>query len=68
MSARPRRQAREAALQVLFASEASGGGFEWEAMEGVFDAVLDEFTLPPRGLERARELLRGVSQNLKTID
>ena len=64
---RPRRQAREAALQVLFAAEA-GSGLALEGVEAAFDAVLGEFSLPPRALQRARELVRGVSANLKAID
>ena len=67
MSQRPRRQAREAALQVLFAAEA-GAGIEPGSIATVFDAVLDEFSLPPRALARTRELLRGVTENLKAID
>ena len=52
---------------MLFAAEA-GSGLELEGVEAVFDAVLGEFSLPPRALQRARALVRGVSTNLKAID
>ena len=67
MSQGPRRQAREAALQVLFAAEAADG-INPEQVELAFQAVLGEFTLPPRALARTRELVGGVAQNLKAID
>ncbi len=60
----PRRQAREAALQVLFAVDV---GREGDA-DGAFDEVLREFSLPQRARERALELVRGVAANRKAID
>ena len=60
----PRRRAREAALQVLFALDASR---EIDP-ETVFDDVLREFSLPQRARERALELVRGVAANRKAID
>ncbi len=63
----PRRQAREAAVQVLYAADLSGrlGGAE---VERVFENVLIEFDLPPRARERARALVLGVASNAKAID
>jgi len=63
----PRRQAREAALQVLFAADARGA-FVSGPLEPLFEQVLREFSLPPRAHERARALVEGVAQNLKAID
>ena len=63
----PRRQAREAALQVLFAADARGA-FQTGSLEPLFEQVLQEFSLPPRARERARVLVEGVAQNLKAID
>ena len=63
----PRRQAREAALQVLFAADARGD-LTTGALEPLFEQVLQEFSLPPRARERARALVDGVAQNLKAID
>ncbi len=63
----PRRQAREAALQVLFAADARGA-FQTGPLEPLFEQVLHEFSLPPRARERARVLVEGVAQNLKAID
>lgn len=63
----PRRQAREAALQVLFAAEASSR-LDPEAVLRAYDDVLSEFSLPARARERARELVAGVAENLKAID
>jgi N utilization substance protein B len=60
----PRRQAREAALQVLFAVDV---GHEVDP-ESAFDEVLREFSLPQRARERALELVRGVAANRKAID
>lgn len=60
----PRRQAREAALQVLFALDASR---EIDP-ETAFADVLREFSLPQRARERALELVRGVAANRKAID
>lgn len=60
----PRRQAREAALQVLFAVDA---GRELDP-RSVFDDVLREFSLPQCARERALELVQGVAENRKAID
>jgi N utilization substance protein B len=59
----PRRQAREAALQVLFAADVS------QKLPGeAFEDVLSSFSLPSRARARARELVLGVSRNLAQID
>jgi transcription termination factor NusB len=63
----PRRQAREAALQILYAAEVSGK-LEPDAVEQVYREVIDEFSLPARCRDRARELVVGVGLNLKRID
>ena len=63
----PRRQAREAALQVLFAADA-GSDVDPESVGAAFEDVLREFSLPQRARERAIELVRGVAENRKTID
>jgi transcription antitermination protein NusB len=59
----PRRQAREAALQVLFAADVS------HKLPGeAFEDVLRSFSLPTRARSRARDLVLGVSRNLAQID
>lgn len=63
----PRRHAREAALQVLFAAEAKAE-LDPEVAAQTYDQVLTEFSLPRRARERAQELVMGVAQNLKAID
>jgi N utilization substance protein B len=63
----PRRHAREAALQVLFAAEAKGE-LDPEVVGSTYDQVLQEFSLPRRSRERAHVLVMGVAQNLKAID
>jgi N utilization substance protein B len=63
----PRRQAREAALQVLFAADAASG-LDPESVEAVFEDVLREFSLPTRARARAREIVLGVAGNAKAID
>ena len=63
----PRRQAREAALQVLYAADVSGR-LKPDAVEQVFEQVAGEFSLPRRALERAAELTGGVVRNLERID
>ena len=60
----PRRQAREAALQVLFASDV---GRDVDPASA-FEEVLREFSLPTRARERALELVLGVAINRKAID
>jgi N utilization substance protein B len=63
----PRRQAREAALQVLYAADVSGQ-LGPDAVDRVFDQVAGEFSLPRRARERAAELCGGVVHNLERID
>ncbi|MBW2280298.1 MAG: transcription antitermination factor NusB [Deltaproteobacteria bacterium] len=63
----PRRQAREAALQVLFAADV-GAELDPESVATAFDDVLREFSLPQRARDRAIEVVRGVAENRKTID
>ncbi len=59
----PRRQAREAALQVLFAADVSQ-----KLPAEAFDDVLRSFSLPGRARARARDLVLGVSRSLEQID
>jgi N utilization substance protein B len=63
----PRRRAREAALQVLFAADVSAR-LDPAQIDEAYDAVAAEFELPARARERARALCRGVAANLKRID
>jgi N utilization substance protein B len=63
----PRRQAREAAVQVLYAADLAGRLGVGE-IEPVFQQVLREFDLPRRAQERARKLVTGVAANAKAID
>jgi transcription termination factor NusB len=63
----PRRQAREAALQILYAAEASRK-LEPDTVEEVYHEIIDQFSLPARCRERARVLAVGVGLNLKRID
>ena len=63
----PRRQARECALQVLFAADVQRR-LTPEALSSSYDDILKEFTLPARARSRARELVMGVAHNLKQID
>jgi N utilization substance protein B len=62
-----RRQAREAALQILYAADLAGK-LNPQGVEEVFRQVIDEFSLPRRSRERARELAFGVELNRKPID
>ena len=62
-----RRQAREAALQVLYAADASGR-LSPEGVELVYQQVEGEFSLPVRSRPRALELALGVELNRKRID
>jgi N utilization substance protein B len=64
----PRRMAREAALQVLFAADVAHAEFDVEAARSAFDDVAAEFKLPPRAHERALELCIGVARHRKEID
>ena len=66
-SSGPRRQAREAALQVLFAADAASG-LDPDSAETAFEDVLREFSLPTRARARAREIVLGVAANVKAID
>ena len=63
----PRRKAREAALQVLFAADASDQ-IDPVSIEEVYNSVLEEFLLSPRVRERTAELTQGVACNLKVVD
>ncbi len=63
----PRRQAREAALQVLFAADV-GSDLDPQSVGAAFEDVLREFSLPQRARDRAIELVCGVAENRKTID
>jgi len=64
----PRRMAREAALQVLFAADLSGQDVDRDRVRDSFDSVAGEFDLPKRARERALELCLGVVHHLKDID
>jgi N utilization substance protein B len=63
----PRRQAREAALQVLYAADVSGQ-LAPDRVSAVFEQVAGEFSLPRRARERAAELAEGVVANLARLD
>jgi N utilization substance protein B len=63
----PRRQAREAAVQVLYAADLAGRLGPGE-IDRVFELVLAEFDLPARARERALALVHGVAANGKAID
>ena len=63
----PRRRAREAALQVLFAADASRR-IDPVSVEEVFIAFSQAFPLSARARKRASELASGVACNLKPID
>ena len=62
----PRRKAREAALQVLFAADSAP--LDTRSVQSSYDEVLREFSLPRAARERAQKLVLGVAQNLKAID
>ena len=62
-----RRQAREAALQVLYSLD-SADRLSPELAEEAHETIRDSFTLPLRARERAMQLTSGVTQNLKQID
>jgi transcription antitermination protein NusB len=63
----PRRQAREAALQVLFAADVRQT-LTPEQVADSYDDVQEQFSLPTRARERGRELAVGVATHLKEID
>lgn len=63
----PRRKAREAALQVLFAADVSQQ-IDPVSIEEVYNSILQEFPLSARARERAAEIAQGVSCNLKVLD
>jgi N utilization substance protein B len=63
----PRRQAREAALQVLYAADLSGR-LESDGIEMVFGEVAEQFSLPRRVRERAAEICAGVAKHLERVD
>ena len=62
-----RRQAREAALQVLYAADIAGK-LDPDRVGEVFTEVIEQFHLPVRARERAQELVTGVVLNRKSID
>lgn len=64
----PRRMAREAALQVLFAADHVHPELEVEAARSAFEEVCEEFKLPRRTHVRALELAVGVARYRKDID
>ena len=64
----PRRMAREAALQVLFAADLASASLDADAVRSAFDDVSAEFELPKRARDRALELCLGVVHHLKDID
>jgi len=63
----PRRRAREAALQVLYAADVSSQ-LKPDTVEHVFEQVAAEFSLPRRVRERAAELCLGVVEQLGRVD
>jgi len=63
----PRRQAREAALQVLFAADVRQA-LAPDQVAASFDDVLEQFSLPARARERGRDLAVGVATHLEEID
>ncbi len=63
----PRRMAREAALQVLYAADLRDE-VRPETVGARFEEVCAEFTLPGRARKRALDLVEGVAANLKRID
>jgi N utilization substance protein B len=63
----PRRQAREAALQVLYAADLAGELSPGD-VKRVFAQIASEFSLPARARERAERLCCGVAENLALID
>ncbi len=62
-----RRQAREAALQVLYSLDIARK-LTPESADEAYASILGEFSLPVRARTRARTLAAGVTQNLKLID
>ena len=62
-----RRQAREAALQVLYAAD-TANRLEPEWVEEITEQVMREFRLPRRARDRVQELVTGVVLNRKPID
>lgn len=64
----PRRMAREAALQVLFAADLSSPTLDADAVRSAFETVSAEFELPARAKERALEICLGVVHHRKDID
>jgi len=66
-TAGPRRRAREAALQVLYAADAAHG-LEPEAVARVHAELIVEFQLAKRTRGRSLEITAGVACNLKRID
>ena len=63
----PRRQAREGALQVLYAADLTDS-LSVERVAHGFDEIVHEFTLPARARERARALVLGVAEHRHRLD
>jgi N utilization substance protein B len=63
----PRRQGREAALQVLYAADVASE-LDPEGIDRAYRRVTEQFSLPARARERAWALARGVVVNLSAID
>jgi N utilization substance protein B len=63
----PRRQARELALQALYAGD-SARRLEPELIAEDFAEIASQFSLPRRAREHALEIARGVVENRKLID
>jgi N utilization substance protein B len=63
----PRRQAREIAVQVLYAADAARA-IDLESVAHACDRIIEQFSAPARARERGRQLADGVAGNLKRID
>ena len=63
----PRRQAREIAVQVLYAADI-GRLIDLQSVERAYAEIIEQFSVPTRAKERARVLCEGVAGNLKQID
>jgi N utilization substance protein B len=63
----PRRMAREAALQVLYAADVSDT-VNARSVAVCFEEVCAEFSLPAKARRRALELASGVAEHLERID
>ncbi len=63
----PRRQAREIALQVLYAADAADR-LDVDSVEALFREISEEFQIASRARQWAHALAVGVVGNLKQID